>query len=116
MDKQENEKYVIVKLSELKLIEQFISQEVIPRDFGYVEGNRMASLLEPLMPALKRFKEETGADMQTIARGLKQTPICAACIGESMEYTCQSIWTHKAGRRLQRLIDRANYIVKEPQQ
>lgn len=114
MAQPEDEQYIILKLSDAKLIEQFFAQEVIPRDYGYVENNRILPKLMELQSILERFKKETGANMQSIARGLKHTPICAACAHESMEHTCQSIWSQKAGRRLQRLIDRAHGIIRQP--
>lgn len=54
-----------------------------------------------------RLLHDTGAHMQEIADALKATEICGACSIEGQASSCSAIHTHKLGRRLQRLLQRA---------
>jgi hypothetical protein len=58
---------------------------------------------------ISRINEETGGDIQEISDMLKATETCHACVVEGQEHTCESIGTKKLGRRLMRLIERANH-------
>lgn len=90
-------KYIIIKLSEAKLIYNILNK--LPK-----------SELENIPPELlERFNSETGADIEDIANQLKTMPICPACRIESQEWSCNSLDTQALGRRLYRLLQRANY-------
>jgi hypothetical protein len=51
---------------------------------------------------------DTGGDFQEIADLLKAIPICTACNHEGMASNCNALDARKLGRRLARLIERAN--------
>jgi hypothetical protein len=51
---------------------------------------------------------DTGGDFADIANQLKKLEICCACSHESMSALCVAPLAQKLGRRLQRLIDRAD--------
>jgi hypothetical protein len=51
---------------------------------------------------------DTGGDVQGIANMLKGIAVCPACSHEGMAGTCNAVDAQKLGRRLQRLIDRAD--------
>jgi hypothetical protein len=57
---------------------------------------------------IDRLKKETGGDIQNIVDELKATHICGACVIQSQEQNCSSLYTNHLGRRLSRLLDRAN--------
>lgn len=57
---------------------------------------------------LDRLKKDTGGDLITIATVLKNMPVCAACRMEGVACYCYSLDAQKIGRRLYRLIERAN--------
>ena len=56
----------------------------------------------------ERFDAETGGDLGEVVELLKGLPICAACDLEGQASSCQSVAAHKLGRRLRRLVERAN--------
>ncbi len=51
---------------------------------------------------------DTGGDLREIADSLKDQEICGACAHENMERYCRSLGAQKTGRRLLRLIERAD--------
>lgn len=55
-----------------------------------------------------RADGDTGGDFLEIADSLKQMTVCAACNIEAQARFCVAIYAQKLGRRLKRLIDRAN--------
>lgn len=57
---------------------------------------------------VERFAVETGADMRELVHELTHLGKCQACIIEGQERDCVSIPAAKLGRRLRRLLDRAD--------
>ena len=55
----------------------------------------------------RRLLAEEGADMEEIARALKQLPVCGACLIEGVAHGCESLDARRLGRRLDRLLKRA---------
>jgi len=51
---------------------------------------------------------DTGGDIAEIADLLKGLEICCACSNESQQRSCSSPTANKLGRRLRRLLDRAD--------
>ncbi|NKI68943.1 hypothetical protein GN109_05880 [Collimonas pratensis] len=85
-------RYVILELSDAKALAL----------------NASAGFDEQVMRIIGRIEAETGADIEDIAQQLKDLEICLACEHESQQHTCESLTANKLGRRLHRLIDRAN--------
>ena len=106
-----SEKYILVKLSDAKLLKKILDEEVLSYDgpYAYVFGDLRYRLNKELKPLLDRIEQETGGDFVDIATRLKKTPICAACEHECQAHSCQSLVTNQLGRRLSRLIERANH-------
>ncbi len=88
-------RYVILELSDAKALAL----------------NASAGFDEQVARVIDRIEAETGADVEDIVRQLKALEVCCACEGESMEKTCVCWSANKLGRRLSRLVDRANGIV-----
>lgn len=105
-----NEKYILVKLSDAKLLMQILDEEVLNYDgpYAHVFRDLKHRLKNETKPLLERIAQETGGDFIDIATQLKTPPICAACDFENQQHTCRSIGTQKLGRRLTRLIERAD--------
>lgn len=63
-------------------------------------------------PELRRLGErlgpDTGGDIQAMVSDLKKLPICAACSIEGQAQSCFSLDAQKVGRRLARLVGRAD--------
>ena len=57
---------------------------------------------------LARIREETGGDMEEIASLLMGLRFCHACVVECQQQYCESLSANQLGRRLRRLIERAN--------
>lgn len=89
----ENELYIILTLSDAKLLANNIT-------INTPELERIKS----------RFELETGANLLQIVTWLKNMIICPACSIENQEHSCSSLVSRKLGRRLYRLLLRANYI------
>lgn len=87
----ENKKYIIISLDDAKYLA--------------THGNKYTDTFSRI---LGRFEIEEGADILEIAKELKSMPICGACSIECQEENCNSIYSRKLGRRLARLIERAN--------
>jgi len=106
-----SEKYILVKLSDAKLLRQVLDEEVLNYDgpYAYVFSDLKHRLNSELKLLLDRIEQETGGDFVGIATQLKKMPICGACDFECQGHTCQSLVTNKFGRRLSRLIERANH-------
>ena len=51
---------------------------------------------------------DTGADLRELAEALKKIPICTACGHEGMAGSCNALDAQKLGRRLARLVERAD--------
>lgn len=90
-----DERYVIVRLSDAKILA------------------RCASAFALLLPAdtrrtAQRLLDETGADMRDIVEQLRNMPFCAACRHEGQEHSCNALHTNRLGRRLRRLVERAD--------
>lgn len=62
---------------------------------------------QPVLKTFQRIMGETGGDFEEIANMLKALPICHACVVEGQHQYCNSLDANKLGRRLQRLIKRA---------
>lgn len=85
-------RYILVELADAKLLAQYA-----------------AATLDPaLIRVVNRIGLETGADLPDIARQLMDTRTCMACDIEGQARWCCSIHTRKLGRRLRRLIERAD--------
>lgn len=78
-------KYIIITLDDAKEIVQYLPE-------GRIKS---------------RFGQETGADIEEIVDFLKNMDICPACELEMQQHSCSSIHSKKIGRRIQRLLDRA---------
>jgi hypothetical protein len=83
----ESKKYVILALDDAKVLAQTSSCG---------------------LSVVDRLRVETGADIEEIAALLKALTTCLACEVEGQETYCVCWQAHKLGRRLSRLIDRAN--------
>jgi hypothetical protein len=70
-----------------------------------------AALAGATDPDLRRIGDrlavDTGGDMREIAGLLKHLEVCAACNIEGQARSCNSLEAQRIGRRLSRLIDRA---------
>ncbi len=104
-----NEKYILIKLSDAKLIKKILDEEVLSYTgpYAYVFSDIRYRINKELSPLLARIEQETGGDFVDISTQLKTLPMCSACIIEGQEHTCQSISAQRLGRRLLRLIKRA---------
>lgn len=54
-----------------------------------------------------RLATDTGGDLEDIADNLKRLTLCAACVLEGQQAHCSALNAQKIGRRLTRLIGRA---------
>jgi hypothetical protein len=59
-------------------------------------------------PFMARLMEDTGGDFLEIALMMKHQDPCPACSIEGQLSSCANLETQQLGRRLQRLIDRAD--------
>lgn len=101
-----DKRYVILELSDAKALADFVSKSFS----AYAAPTAMT-------PVIERIAAETGADMEDIVAQLKGIETCAACVIESQEDYCVCWKANKLGRRLSRLVDRANGklgFVEEP--
>jgi hypothetical protein len=62
-------------------------------------------------PLITRLRDDTGGDIQAIADDLKAMEVCAACNIEGQSQSCEVHGANRCGRRLDRLIKRANGII-----
>lgn len=88
-------RYVILELSDAKALAS--------QARSLAEGH--ASSVDPI---LERIEAETGADIEDIVAQLKGLDFCHACVVEGQQQYCECLTAHKLGRRLSRLVDRAN--------
>ncbi|MEX3764499.1 hypothetical protein [Paraburkholderia phenoliruptrix] len=70
--------------------------------------NASAGFDERVARTIDRINAETGADMEDIVAQLKGIDTCHACLVEGQEAYCVCWEANKLGRRLSRLVDRAN--------
>ena len=70
--------------------------------------NASAAFDERVARVIARIEAETGADVEEIVDQLKGLDVCAACAIEGQERYCVCWQGNKLGRRLARLVDRAN--------
>jgi hypothetical protein len=102
------EKYVVVKLSELKKLEEIIRRGIFESTSSYSYAfSDVKHELKSVEPLFKRIRDEEGADIADIVAQLKGLNICPACEHEGQQHSCQSLGANKLGRRLKRLLDRA---------
>lgn len=108
----QEEKYILIKLSDAKLIAQLIRKEIIEKEspYRYVYTD-IVRQIAPLETILERFEKEEGADIVDIVKRLKGLSYCHACVVEGQQHSCVSPYANKIGRRLKRLVDRANGII-----
>jgi hypothetical protein len=104
-DNNQKEKYIIVKLSDAKLLQDWVDSDT--------EEIRQPKEIKTI---LKRFREEEGADILNIAQQLKFSNLCHACVIEGQQHSCQSLTSQKLGRRLDRLLQRAHGIIEPSEQ
>lgn len=90
-----DKRYVILELSDAKALAL----------------NASAGFDEQVARVIERIEAETGADIEDIVAQLKGLEVCGACEHESMERYCVCWDANKLGRRLSRLVGRANGIV-----
>jgi hypothetical protein len=90
-----NSRYLIVRLADAQMIARLI-RDSLPNHPS------------ELTPVVNRIFDETGADIEDIVARLKRLDVCAACVGESQERHCVCWGANRLGRRLSRLVDRAN--------
>lgn len=104
-----SEKYLIVKLSDMKQLVEIINKDILEHKspYEYVLRDAKFNFLK-MKPFLNRIENETGADIVDIVQQLKTLEICPACQIESQEHSCNSLDANKLGRRLSRLVQRAN--------
>lgn len=88
-------KYIILNLDDMKTILQ------------YLQTNDKTKNI------INRFKNEDGGNIQEIANLLKKLDTCHACQVEGQERNCESLIARKIGRRLNRLIFRADGFLIE---
>ncbi len=93
----EDEKYLVISISDARLILEELHLSRNPA----------------LTNIISRLKQDTGANILDIATQLKKMEVCAACSIEGQERSCYSLLARKLGRRLYRLLLRANYINTE---
>ena len=74
--------------------------------------NASAGFDELVARTIDRIEAETGADIEDIVAQLKGLEVCAACAIESQEQYCVCWRANKLGRRLSRLVGRANGVVR----
>jgi hypothetical protein len=86
-------KYIIMRLNDAKAL---------------ASASYSAECSHKIKKIIVRIQSESGADIEDIATRLKQLPICGACSIESQESSCNCLVARQLGRRLNRLIDRAN--------
>ena len=72
--------------------------------------NASAGHDEQVSRTIARIETETGADIEDIVDQLKAIDACHACVVESQTRYCVCWSANKLGRRLSRLVDRANGI------
>jgi hypothetical protein len=103
------DKYIIVNLEQAKLLAKIIKEEIIEDDgaYSYVFCDAKYRLRE-VSGLLNRIEQETGADLNDIAGQLKNMRICPACSGEGQEHSCSSLVARTLGRRLKRVLKRAD--------
>jgi hypothetical protein len=87
-------RYVILELSDAKALAL----------------NASAGFDERVVRTIDRIEAETGADIEDIVTQLKHFEACPACVIEGQERSCCAWHAQKLGRRLSRLLDRANGI------
>jgi len=87
-----NARYVILELDDAKALAL----------------NASADIDAQVQRVIDRIKTETGADIEDIIGQLKGIDTCTACAIEGQERSCVCWHANKLGRRLARLIDRAN--------
>lgn len=103
-----NEKYIVVKLSEAKKLAEIIREEVFEENGQYAYVLRdLEFRLREVMSLLNRIDNESGADIKGIVDQLKHMDICPACVIEGQQHSCSVLEAQKLGRRLKRLLDRA---------
>lgn len=105
-----SEQYILLKLVDAKLISSLLTTHLKNTTIAhaYVAKSIYNNELAGLHPIIARFEQETGADISDIVKQLKSLGMCPACVIESQEHTCSAHAAHKLGRRLSRLVDRAN--------
>ena len=81
-----SEKYIIMRLSDAKAIADHLPP-------GKIKD---------------RIESETGAEVKEIAEKLKKSDFCSACVIEGQQHNCEALATRKLGRRLLRLVGRAD--------
>lgn len=86
-------KYALLNISDVRLIVEALKE---------TDNERLQSVRS-------RLASETGGDFQEIADRLKTLHTCPACSIEGQEHSCVRIAANFQGRRLKRLIDRANH-------
>lgn len=102
-------KYIIVKLSDAKaLVELYKDYVVFSNLLCEAKTNYKDNIVLPSKELFDRFQKETGADIVDIVNQLKGVTYCHACVIEGQEHSCNCLHVNKLGRRLSRLIDRAN--------
>lgn len=70
--------------------------------------NASAGHDERIQRVIDRIENETGADVEDIVAQLKSIDACPACVIEGQQHSCCAWHANKLGRRLSRLVDRAN--------
>lgn len=88
------QKYVILRLEDAQALSSHVQE---------------ASASPRTMLVAERLKKEEGGDILDIAQQLKDTEFCGACIHEGRERYCTSLDAQKLGRRLRRLVERADH-------
>lgn len=90
------QQYIIMRLEDAKLLARIAT---------------LSECLTGISPELKtildRIKEETGANIGEIVYLMKHQNTCPACNFEGQQHSCVNIETKALGRRLSRLVDRA---------
>lgn len=90
--KVSEKRYVIMELEDAKAL----------------ASNASAGFDDRVQRVIDRIEAETGADIEDIVAQLKGIEPCHACVVESQERYCVCWGANKLGRRLSRLVDRAN--------
>jgi len=85
-------RYVILELSDAKAL----------------AASAVGALPDAIRAVVTRIESETGADIPDIVQRLKRLDFCPACVIEGQQRSCSCLAAQKLGRRLSRLVDRAD--------
>lgn len=102
-------RYILVRLDDAREIADTLKTQQAVSSFRAALSQRFAKALAPRVQLfVERVEVETGADLQDIVGQLKAAEPCHACVVEAQLRSCVCWRSNKLGRRLARLIERAD--------